>query len=256
MSKLNRKSRHDLNLQRTAGKIVAEALAEVIALVKPGVSTLELDQKAEAIIVKAGAIPTFKGYYGFPGTLCTSVNDEVVHGIPRAEAILKPGDIISLDCGATYKGLIADSARTVACGEVPEDITLLMERTYAGLMAAIEKMRAGLYLEDVSAAVEDVCSLYGYGLVKGYGGHGVGHALHEEPFVANHRTGERGPQLVSNVTLAIEPMFNLGVAEVYTDSDEWTVRTADHLPSAHFEHTVLITDGEPEILTAHPDTGT
>jgi methionyl aminopeptidase len=252
MSKLNRKSRHDLNLQRTAGTIVAEALAEVMALAKPGVTTLELDQKAEAIIIKAGAVPTFKGYYGFPATLCTSVNDAVVHGIPSADCVLKEGDIVSLDCGATYKGLIADSARTVAVGQVSEDIERLLVHTYESLMAAIAKMHPGNHLEDISAAVEDVCNRYGYGLVKNYGGHGVGHQLHEEPFIPNHRTGEKGPQLLSNVTLAIEPMFNLGKEDVYTDQDEWTVRTVDHLPSAHFEHTVLITDSGPEILTAHP----
>ena len=252
MSKLNRKSRHDLNLQRAAGVIVAEALAEAIALVKPGITTLELDQKAEALILKAGAVPTFKGYYGFPATLCTSVNDAVVHGIPSADCVLKEGDIISLDCGATYKGLIADSARTVAVGSVPQDIELLLTRTYESLLAAIAQMQPGNYLEDICGAVEDVCNQYGYGLVKNYGGHGVGHQLHEEPFIPNHRTGDKGPQLVSNVTLAIEPMFNLGKEDVYTDKDEWTVRTVDHLPSAHFEHTVLITDNGPEILTAHP----
>jgi methionyl aminopeptidase len=252
MSKLNRKSRHDLNLQRTAGKIVAEALAEVMAMVKPGVSTLELDQKAEAIIVKAGAVPTFKGYYGFPATLCTSVNDAVVHGIPSADCVLKEGDIVSLDCGATYKGLIADSARTIACGTVTPEVDLLLVRTYESLLAAIAKMTPGNHLEDICGAVEDVCNQYGYGLVKNYGGHGVGHQLHEEPFIPNHRTGDKGPLLVSNVTLAIEPMFNLGKEDVYTDTDEWTVRTVDHLPSAHFEHTVLITDDGPEVLTAHP----
>jgi methionyl aminopeptidase len=252
MPPLNRKSRHDLSLQKAAGTIVAETLAEVIALVKPGISTLELDERAEAFIRKAGALPTFKGYHGFPGTLCTSVNDQVVHGIPKADMILKEGDIISLDVGATYKGLIADSARTVACGAIGADVQLLLDRTYEGLMAAIAKMVPGNYLEDISGAVEDVCNQYGYGLVQNYGGHGVGHILHEEPFIANHRTGNRGPQLVSRVTLAIEPMFNLGTAEVYTDGDEWTVRTQDHLPSAHFEHTVLIADDGPEILTPHP----
>ena len=246
---IERKSRHEISLIRSAGQIVAETLALVVSSLKPGMSTLDLDQIAEANIRKAGALPTFKGYYGFTGTLCTSVNDEVVHGIPRADKILKEGDIISLDCGATYKGLVGDSAVTVAVGSIPPDVEKLLKATRDSLYAAIDQMRPGRYLEDVSGAVEDVCLQYGYGLVRQYGGHGVGRKLHEEPFLHNYRTGHRGPELKSGVVLAIEPMFNLGTEEVYTADDQWTVLTTDHLPSAHFEHTVVVTDGEPEVLT-------
>lgn len=246
---IERKSKHDIRLMRIAGSIVAETIEKVVAAVKPGISTFELDEIAEASIRAAGALPTFKGYYGFPATVCLSVNDEVVHGIPNREKILAEGDIISIDCGATYKGLIADSARTVGVGTITPELEQLLKATRESLYAAIDKMRDGNYLEEVSGAVEDVCKQYGYGLVRNYGGHGVGHQLHEEPFVYNWRTGNRGPQLKANVVLAIEPMFNLGTDDVYTAEDQWTVITKDHLPSAHFEHTVVVTDGDPEILT-------
>ncbi len=246
---IDRKSRHEISLIRSAGQIVADTHAMLAQVLKPGMSTLELDELAEAFIRKAGALPTFKGYYNFPATLCISVNEEVVHGIPSAERILQEGDIVSLDCGATYKGMIADSAHTRPVGKVTPEIEKLLMATKESLFAAIAQMRDGNYLEHVSGAVEDVCLKYGYGLVRHYGGHGVGRQLHEQPFVHNYRTGERGPQLKSGVVLAIEPMFNLGTEEVYTLEDNWTVVTQDHLPSAHFEHTVVVTDGEPEILT-------
>jgi methionyl aminopeptidase len=246
---LVRKSRHDIKLMRIAGQIVGEALLTCVAAIKPGMSTLEIDSIAEAYIRNANAIPTFKGYYDFPATLCISVNDEIVHGIPKADKILKEGDIVSLDCGATYKGLVADSAVTVPVGVVEEAILKLLADTKAGLFAGINQMRVGNYLEAISGAVEDVCVANGYGLVKQYGGHGVGHKLHEEPFVHNYRTGVKGPMLIEGVALAIEPMYNLGTEEVYTAADQWTVLTVDHLPSAHFEHTVVVTDGDPDILT-------
>jgi methionyl aminopeptidase len=247
-----KKSRHELNIMRAAGKILAETHETVRLAIKPGITTKELDQVAEDYIRKNGGIPTFLGLYGFPATLCISVNDQVVHGIPREDVILKEGDIISVDCGVKYRGLNSDAAITHPVGEVTEEVKNLLIATRAGLYAAIEKMRDGNYLEDVSGAIEDVCKERGYGLVTNYGGHGIGEKLHEEPFVHNYRTGNKGPLLRAGNTLAIEPMFNLGTAEVYTDSDEWTVVTADHLPSAHFEHTVLVTDGDPEILTELP----
>ncbi|MBX2860152.1 MAG: type I methionyl aminopeptidase [Vampirovibrio sp.] len=246
---IQRKSRHELNLMRTAGAIVGEVHGLMREIIKPGMSTWELDEIAEKHIRKAGAIPTFKGYYGFPCTLCTSVNDEVVHGIPSKEVVLKEGDVISVDCGATYKGFVGDSAATYAVGQVSEDVEKLLKATNESLYAAIDKMREGNHLEDVSGAVEDVCSQYGYGLVRQYGGHGIGSKLHDEPFIHNYRTGDKGPLLMPGVTLAIEPMFNLGGDDVYTAEDQWTVITKDHLPSAHFEHTVLVTDSEPEVLT-------
>ncbi|MGE0200380.1 MAG: type I methionyl aminopeptidase [Candidatus Melainabacteria bacterium] len=252
MSKIDRKSRHEIALIKSAGEINAGAHAAVRDILKPGVTTQELNDAAEAYIRGQGAIPTFKGMYGFPATLCISVNDEVVHGIPSPTRVLNEGDVVSIDCGSTFKGMIADSAITWPVGAITDDVAKLLSATEEGLMAGIEKMVAGNYLEDVSGAIEDVCLKYGFGLVRQYGGHGVGRKLHEAPFVHNYRTGERGPQLAEGVVLALEPMFNLGVEDVYTDVDEWTVITVDRKPSAHFEHTVAITANGPEIMTRLP----
>lgn len=248
---INRKSRHDLRLMRVSGQIVAMVHALVRDMAQPGVTTLELDAACEALIRKEGALPTFKGYYGFPATICASVNDQVVHGIPSNETVLKPGDILSLDVGATYRGMVADAAFTMIVGGQPlqAEHQTLLDATEQALKAAIAKACEGLYLEDISGAVEDVNQTTSFGLVKEYGGHSVGYKLHEEPFIHNYRTGVRGPRLRAGNTLAIEPMFTLGEAVVHTLADNWTVVTKDGLPSAHFEHTVLVTDGEPEILT-------
>ncbi|MDH4379819.1 MAG: type I methionyl aminopeptidase [Vampirovibrionales bacterium] len=246
---LGRKSRHDITLMRKAGQIVAEVHALVKEALRPGVTTLQLDEMAEAHIRKSGGLPTFKGYHGFPATLCTSINDEVVHGIPSAERILHEGDVISVDTGCTYKGLIADSAFTAGIGAIDPKVQALLDATRESLYAAIAIMKPGAYLEDIGGAVEDTCAKYGYGLVKQYGGHSVGHKLHEPPFVPNYRTGERGPELKSGATIAVEPMFNLGTEAVYTADDDWTVLTEDHQPSAHFEHTILITEDGSEPLT-------
>lgn len=246
---LDRKSRHEIALMRAAGKIVAEAHALVREALQPGITTLELDLLAEAHIRQSGALPTFKGYYGFPATLCISINEEVVHGIPSSTRVLKEGDIVSIDCGATYRGMVADSAFTAGVGNISDKLQMLLKGTEESLEAAIRKMRDGVHLEEVSGAVEDVCLKYGYGLVRNYGGHGVGRKLHEEPFVHNYRTGNPGPRLKPGVVLAIEPMFNLGGDDVHTLADQWTVVTDDGLPSAHFEHSIAVTDGEPEVLT-------
>lgn len=244
-----RKSRHEINVIVEAGQIVAETLKSLIAAIEPGISTLELDKMAEDRIRKAGAVPTFKGYYGFPATICASVNEEVVHGIPRADRILKDGDIISIDCGATYKGLIGDSAVTVGVGNISDELQALLEATERSLRAAIAKMLPGNHLEDISGAIEDVGLACRYGIVKNYGGHGVGKSLHEEPFLPNFRTGNPGPELKPGTVLAIEPMFNLGTEEVVTAGDNWTVVTKDGLPSAHFEHTVIVTEDRPIVAT-------
>lgn len=249
MKAISRKSRHEIALIMEAGQIVAETLKHLASIVEPGMSTLDLDKIAEERIRKAGAVPTFKGYHGFPATLCTSVNHQVVHGIPRADTILKDGDVVSIDCGATYKGLVGDSAITVGVGNITDDLKKLLEITDLSLQEAIKKMVAGNHLEDISAAVEDVGLQYGYGIVRNYGGHGVGRMLHEEPFLPNHRTGIPGPELKPGVVLAIEPMFNLGTADVRTEDDNWTVVTEDGLQSAHFEHTVIVTDDGPIVAT-------
>ena len=246
---INRKSRQDIKLMRVAGRIVAEVHALCREFAKPGVTTLELDQRAEELITKSGATPTFKGYHGFPATICASVNEEVVHGIPSESMVLKEGDVISVDVGATYRGMVADAALTIPVGDVDEKVLALLAATEESLMAAIEMVRPGNYLEDVSGAVEDVNTKTPYGLVRQYGGHSVGYKLHEEPFIHNYRTGERGPQLQPGNTLAIEPMFTMEGDEVVTLDDQWTVVTVNGLPAAHFEHTVLVTQDEPDILT-------
>jgi methionyl aminopeptidase len=239
----------EIEIMRKAGYIVALVLAEMKTFVKPGVSTLELDQIAENIIRENDAIPTFKGHMGFPATLCTSVNEEVVHGIPSAEKVLQEGDIISIDCGATYQGYVGDAAITLPVGEISEEKQRLLKATEEALNAGIESSVAGTILEEVSGAIEDTCKRYKLGLVRNYGGHGVGKNMWEEPFIFNWRTGLNMLMLVSGMTICLEPMFNLGKDEVHVLRDGWTVVTNDKSPSAHFEHTIAITETGPEILT-------
>ena len=247
---ITRKSRYEANLMKTAGSIVAEVHELMKEIVKPGISTLELDEKAEKTIKDNKAIPAFKGYHGFPGTICASINHQVVHGIPSKDVTLKEGDIISVDVGATYKGLVGDAAITLPVGKISDELQKLLEVTNEALFAGIEQMLAGNKLYDtVSGAIEDKANEYGYGIVKTYGGHGIGRSMHEEPFVYNFRQGNPGPELKPGMAIAIEPMFNLGTGDVHTEPDKWTVVTNDGKPSAHFEHTVLVTDNEPFILT-------
>jgi methionyl aminopeptidase len=235
---------------KSAGSIVAEVHAALKDMVKPGVSTQELDEAAEKIILNNKAIPSFKGYHGYPATICASINEQVVHGIPSKDIILKDGDVISIDVGATFKGMVGDSAFTHPVGNVSDEVKQLLQVTEQALHDAIAKMVAGnkLYI-DVSGAIEDRANQYGYGIVKNYGGHGVGKAMHEEPFLYNFRPGIPGPELKTGMVIAIEPMFNLGTGEVHTLEDEWTVVTNDNKASAHFEHTVHVSADGPEILT-------
>ncbi|OGI24183.1 MAG: type I methionyl aminopeptidase [Candidatus Melainabacteria bacterium RIFOXYA12_FULL_32_12] len=246
---INRKSRYEISLMNSAGSIVAEVLQQLRSTVKPGITTAELDTIAENIIRKNNAIPAFKGYHGFPGTICASINEQVVHGIPSDSIILKEGDIISLDVGATYKGMVGDSAITVGVGSISKELEQLIEVTKQALYDAIEKMQPGNHLQDISGAIEDRANQYGYGIVKQYGGHGIGRNMHEEPFVFNYRTGDLGPILKPGMVMALEPMFNLGTGDVHTLSDNWTVVTNDDKHSAHYEHTVLISEDGPQILT-------
>jgi len=222
-----------------ASRIVLETLDAVEKVVAPGVTTEELDRVAEAEIRRQGARPAFIGYRGYPKTLCTSVNDEVVHGIPGKRA-LKEGDVVGIDCGAVVDGYFGDAARTIAVGAIPAETAKLVETTRKALMAGIAAVRPGGRVSDIGAAVEAVALVHGYGVVRDFVGHGVGTALHEEPQIPNYGPAGRGSLLKAGMVLAIEPMFNLGRAEVSVDGDGWTVRTRDRSVSAHFEHTIAI----------------
>ena len=242
------KSDREMNYLRDAGKIVAEALQEVEKATKPSVTTLELDRIAEEYIVSRGAKPAFKGLYGFPATLCTSVNEEVVHGIPGLKK-LKAGDNVSIDCGSLINGFYGDAAITVPVGEVDAEVKNLLKVTEESLYKGIEQVVEGHHLGDVSHAVQTHAEAHGYGVVRDYVGHGIGRKMHEDPQIPNYGNPGHGPRLQSGMTLAIEPMINMGTYEVETLEDGWTVVTADDKRSAHFEHTVAITPDGPEILT-------
>ena len=245
---ISRKSREELKLMRHAGSIVALVHQEMKKVICEGISTLELDEIAHRIIRENKAIPTFLGYHGYPASICTSVNEQVVHGIPSKDVILHSGDIVSIDVGATFRGLVGDGAWTYPVGEISDDKKMLLETTEKALMAGVARMMNGNLLEEVSAAIEDVALSKNLGIVRQYGGHGVGHSMHEDPFVFNYRTGNK-TILKTGMTIAIEPMLNLGKDDVYVLDDDWTVVTADDMASAHFEHTVLVGDDGPEILT-------
>lgn len=245
---INRKSREEIKRMKHAGHIVALVHRAMKEAVKPGVTTKELDDIATDIIKSNKAVPTFLNYNGFPASICASINENVVHGIPSDKVVLKEGDIISIDVGATYGGMVGDSAWTYPVGEISDELKNLLKVTEESLFAGISKMRAGNVLDDISSAIEKVAKDNGYGLVRQYGGHGVGHVMHEDPFLFNYSVGDR-TLIKSGYVIAIEPMVNLGCDEVETLADGWTVQTLDRKPSAHFEHTVLATDGEPELMT-------
>ena len=245
---ISRKSREELKLMRHAGSIVALVHKEMKKVICEGISTLELDEIAHRIIRENKAIPTFLGYHGYPASICTSVNEQVVHGIPSKDVVLHSGDIVSIDVGATFRGLVGDGAWTYPVGEISDDKKMLLETTEKALMAGVARMMNGNLLEEVSAAIEDVALSKNLGIVRQYGGHGVGHSMHEDPFVFNYRTGNK-TILKTGMTIAIEPMLNLGKDDVYVLDDDWTVVTADDKASAHFEHTVLVGEDGPEILT-------
>lgn len=233
-----------------AGRISARALRLVGEAVRPGVSTAELDAIAEAAIREDGAVPAFKGYHGFPATLCTSINSQVVHGIPSPTMILVEGDIISVDVGALFDGYFGDNAKTFAVGAVSQVARHLLEATDASLAAGIDSCVRGNRLYDIGAAVQQVAEGAGFGVVREYVGHGIGRAMHEDPNVPNYGTAGTGPRLEVGMVLAIEPMINAGGHEVDALADGWTVVTRDGSLSAHFEHTVAITDAGPLVLTA------
>lgn len=243
------KTEREIDLMRKAGSIVATILEELVQYAKPGISTGELDKLAEAKCYEYGAKPAFKGYFGFPSSVCISINEEVVHGIPSPRRILKSGDIVGLDFGVSYDGWFGDSARTIPIGKVLENAQKLIDVTRESLFKGIQQCREGNFVSDIGHAVQNYVEPYGFGVVKDFVGHGIGRALHEEPQVPNYGQKGRGIQLKSGMVLAIEPMINEGRCEVRILGDGWTAVTQDKSLSAHFEHTVAIKDDGPEILT-------
>ena len=246
------KSPREIDTMAAAGKIVADTLALMERSARPGVSTKDLDRQAEEFIRShPGARPSFKGLYDFPATLCTSINSEVVHGIPSAKRVLKEGDLISVDVGVQLEGLHADSAATYPVGAVPPEAQRLLQVTKDALAAGIAQAKAGNHVGDIGHAVQQVAESAGYSVVREMVGHGIGSAFHEEPQVPNFGKPKRGARLVPGMTIAIEPMVNVGGAEIRTLADKWTVVTVDGSLSAHFEHTVAIAESgeQPRILT-------
>lgn len=245
------KSKAEIEKLRRANQVVVAVMQELATRIQPGVTTKELDRVAEDIIREAGAVPAFLGYRGFPATLCTSINAEVVHGIPSPSRSLQAGDIVSVDCGVVLEGFYGDHAMTFAVGEVPPRTQRLLAITQEALAKGIEKMVVGNRLGDVGAAVQSHVEAEGFGVVRDYVGHGIGRNLHEEPQVPNYGVPGTGLRLKAGMVLAIEPMINEGMADVKLLSDDWTVVTADGKASAHFEHSVAITENGPDILSLH-----
>jgi methionyl aminopeptidase len=243
------KSAKELDLMRKAGSIVAQILEEMAEMAKPGVTTGDIDKFAEKRIKDLGALPAFKGYNGFPATVCISVNDEVVHGIPSSKRTLRNGDIVGIDFGVIYQGWYGDSARTIAVGSVKPEVQKLLDVTRESLFKGIEQCREGNRVFDIGHAVQNYVEGFGFSVVREFVGHGIGRALHEEPQVPNYGPKGKGTVLKVGMVLAIEPMINAGGHEVKVLSDGWTAVTMDHSLSAHFEHTVAITPQGPEILT-------
>ena len=243
------KSNREIELMKEAGRIVALAHRKVKEAIRPGISTFELDKIAEDTIRANGAIPSFKGYGGFPGSICASINEVVVHGIPKKSTILKNGDIISIDIGACYKGYHGDSAMTYPVGQISEARQKLIDVTYESLMKGLEFAKPGNRLSDISHAIEQYAVSFGYGVVRDFTGHGVGSRLHEDPAIPNYGEAGFGPILRKGMTLAIEPMITAGKHNVRILADDWTTVTCDKSDSAHSEHTIVITDNGYKILT-------
>ena len=243
------KSKKEIELMREAGKMLEEVHNKLADFVKPGISTLEIDQFGEKAIRDLGCVPNFLNYNGYPASICVSVNDEVVHGIPSKDRILQDGDIVSLDAGLIHEGYHSDAARTHGIGEISEAAKLLIERTRQSFFEGIKYAKAGNHLHEISGAIGTYAEQFGYGVVRDLCGHGIGTQLHEEPEIPNFSQMRRGIRLRPGMTLAIEPMINMGTAEVVWMDDEWTVVTEDMSLSAHYENTILITEGAPEILT-------
>ena len=243
------KSSAEIELMREAGRILAKTHEELAKNLRPGMSTWDIDHMGEEIIRSYGCIPSFKNYNGYPASICVSVNDEVVHGIPSKKRILREGDIVSLDAGLIYKGYHSDAARTHAVGEISPEAQKLIDVTRQSFFEGIKMAKAGNHLYDISAAIGNYAESFGYGVVRDLVGHGIGTSLHEDPQIPNFAQKRRGIRLVPGMTLAIEPMITMGRPEVCWLDDDWTVVTEDESLAAHYENTILITEGEPEILT-------
>ena len=243
------KSEYEISIMREASKILVKVFEEVEKLITPGTSTEEIDLKAESLILECEAIPAFKGYQGFPKSICTSINHEVIHGIPKKEVFIRDGDIISIDIGLKYKGYYADCAKTYPVGNVSEDKLKLLRVTEESLYKGIEAAKPGKRVSEISDAIEKHINYYGYGIVEEFTGHGIGRNLHEEPQVLNFKTTNQTPILKSGMTICIEPMVNIGSKEISILKDGWTVVTKDKKASAHYEHMVLINENGCEVLT-------
>jgi len=243
------KSKEEIDIMRESGMVTRFILAELENFIKPGISTFEISEMVEDAIVHNKMIPTFKGYNGFPAAACVSVNEEVVHGIPSKKRILKEGDIVSVDVGCTYKGYVSDAARTYAVGRIPRIARRLINATEASFFEGLKFCKVGYRLSDISNAIQQTAESKGFSVIRDFVGHGVGRAMREDPQIPNYGKPGRGPRLVSGMVFAIEPMINQGSYEVEVLLDNWTVVTVDEKLSAHYENTVVITDGEPELLT-------
>ncbi len=243
------KSKREIELMREPCKVTAELLKELEDFVKPGLSTKDISDFAEKKIEAHGMKPTFKGYGGFPAAACVSVNEEVIHGIPNASRILKEGDIVSIDVGATYKGYNSDAARTYAVGKISEEDQKLIDVTRQSFFEGVKYAMEGYRIGDIGHAIQTYAESFGMGVIRDYTGHGTGSRLHEDPYIPNYGKAGKGAKIERNMTLAIEPMIALGTYEVRVLANEWTVVMADGKRSAHYENTILVTDGEPEILT-------
>ncbi|MCF0143826.1 MAG: type I methionyl aminopeptidase [Firmicutes bacterium] len=243
------KSSSEIDLMRESGKVTGFILKELENFIRPGLSTADIDRFVEKTIRDAGMIPTFKGYGGFPASACVSVNDEVVHGIPSKKRILREGDIVSVDVGATYKGYVSDAARTYPVGEVSDVARHLMQATKDSFFAGLEFCKVGCRLSDISHAIQVSAEGEGFGVIRDYVGHGVGQNMHEDPQIPNFGKAGRGPRLAAGMVFAIEPMITEKSYDTQVLSNDWTVVTIDGGLAAHYENTVVITDGEPELLT-------
>jgi len=243
------KSQQEIDIMRESGKVTAYILSELSNVIRPGISTKEIDEFVEGIILKNHMIPSFKGYNGYPASACVSINEEVVHGIPSSKKILQEGDIVSVDVGCTHKGYVSDAARTYPVGKISLEAQKLITVTEESFFEGLKFCKVGYRLSDISSAIQTKAESEGFSVIRDFVGHGVGRAMHEEPQIPNYGKPGRGPRLAAGMVFAIEPMINQGGYEVEVLQDNWTVVTADGKLSAHYENTVVITDGEPELLT-------